>query len=164
MLYTIFVFLLLSPLSFIIYKFLIKKDKNLDKNEFFKKVIDLFVVIFLGALGVHKFVKRKYEIGVLYLLTLGIFGIGWLIDVVRSVRLLMNLGVGNSEILKKVIDLFISIFLGALMVCKFVEKKYEIGVLYFFTLGLLVIGWLFNIVKSMRALTDLNKKTEKILK
>ena len=151
-------------MSFIIYKFLIKKDKNLDKNEFFKKVIDLFVVIFLGALGVHKFVKRKYEIGVLYLLTLGIFGIGWLIDVVRSVRLLMNLGVGNSEILKKVIDLFISIFLGALMVCKFVEKKYEIGVLYFFTLGLLVIGWLFNIVKSMRALTDLNKKTEKILK
>lgn len=36
--------------------------------------------IFLGLLGFHKFYLGKIGWGILYLFTLGIFGIGWLID------------------------------------------------------------------------------------
>jgi len=35
---------------------------------------------FLGFLGVHKFYLDKVGIGILYLFTFGLFGIGWFID------------------------------------------------------------------------------------
>lgn len=35
---------------------------------------------FLGLLGIHKFYLGKVGMGILYLFTGGIFGIGWLID------------------------------------------------------------------------------------
>lgn len=35
---------------------------------------------FLGYLGVHKFYLGKTGMGILYLFTGGIFGIGWFID------------------------------------------------------------------------------------
>ncbi len=36
--------------------------------------------LFLGALGVHKFYEGKVGMGILYLFTVGLFGIGWFID------------------------------------------------------------------------------------
>lgn len=38
--------------------------------------------LFLGFLGAHKFYEGKPGMGVLYLLTAGLFGIGWIIDVI----------------------------------------------------------------------------------
>lgn len=35
---------------------------------------------FLGIFGAHKFYLNKTGIGILYLLTAGIFGVGWFID------------------------------------------------------------------------------------
>ena len=40
------------------------------------------VTLFLGWAGVHKFMEKKNKMGFVYLLTLGLFGIGWLIDIV----------------------------------------------------------------------------------
>ncbi len=53
--------------------------------------ITYFVITFLlGMLGVHKFIDGKIGQGVLYLFTGGLFGIGWIIDVVRALKLLIN--------------------------------------------------------------------------
>ena len=90
-------FLVLSILVFIVCKFLIKNNDNVNNNEFLKKAINVLVVVFLGTLGIHKFIERKYGIGILYLCTLGIFGIGWLVDVVKSVRSLMDLEKNNVK-------------------------------------------------------------------
>ena len=38
--------------------------------------IDFFICLFLGIFGVHKFRERKIGIGILYLCTMGLFGIG----------------------------------------------------------------------------------------
>ncbi|MDN3583287.1 NINE protein [Mucilaginibacter flavus] len=35
---------------------------------------------FLGAFGAHKFYLNKIGIGIIYFFTLGLFGIGWFID------------------------------------------------------------------------------------
>ena len=43
---------------------------------------ELFLCIFLGMFGVHRFYAGKTKSGVLYLLTGGVCGIGWLIDIV----------------------------------------------------------------------------------
>lgn len=38
--------------------------------------------VFLGFLGAHKFYEGKTVMGVIYLFTMGIFGIGWFIDTI----------------------------------------------------------------------------------
>lgn len=45
--------------------------------------IDFFICLFLGMFGVHKFREKKIGIGILYLCTMGLFGIGWFIDCIR---------------------------------------------------------------------------------
>jgi len=44
------------------------------------KWVAFFLCLFLGYLGAHKFYEGKAGSGILYLLTFGLFGIGWFID------------------------------------------------------------------------------------
>lgn len=46
------------------------------------KTTDLLLCIFLGTLGVHRFYEGKIGTGILWLCTLGLFGIGWVVDLV----------------------------------------------------------------------------------
>ena len=46
------------------------------------KWVAFFLCLFIGYLGAHKFYEGKTGTGVLYLLTCGILGIGWMIDIV----------------------------------------------------------------------------------
>jgi len=45
------------------------------------KIVALILCIFLGTLGVHRFYVGKNKSGILYLCTLGLFGIGWIYDI-----------------------------------------------------------------------------------
>lgn len=53
--------------------------------------VEFLLCLFLGILGVHKFYVGKIGMGLLYLFTAGLFGIGWIIDVVvLAIRLFKN--------------------------------------------------------------------------
>lgn len=41
-----------------------------------------FLCLFIGYFGAHKFYEGKTGMGILYLFTVGLFGIGWLIDTI----------------------------------------------------------------------------------
>ncbi|CAC5406608.1 unnamed protein product [Mytilus coruscus] len=57
-----------------------KVGVNLNK----KYADDVYLIwIWFGILGGHHFYLRRYKAGFLYLFTLGCFGIGWLVDLVR---------------------------------------------------------------------------------
>lgn len=47
------------------------------------KVTALILCIFFGEFGVHYFYAGRIIMGLLYLFTLGFFGIGWFIDIIR---------------------------------------------------------------------------------
>ena len=47
--------------------------------------VELCLCLFLGWMGAHKFYAGKTGMGILYLLTFGLFGIGWLVDIVKSI-------------------------------------------------------------------------------
>lgn len=44
------------------------------------KWVAVLLCFFLGYLGAHRFYEGKVGSGILYLLTFGVFGIGWFID------------------------------------------------------------------------------------
>lgn len=44
------------------------------------KWVAFLLCLFLGAVGAHKFYEGKVGMGILYLCTCGLFGIGWIVD------------------------------------------------------------------------------------
>lgn len=48
-----------------------------------KKTKEFLITFFLGPFGVHKFMKGNIKLGLLYLFTLGLFGIGWIVDLFK---------------------------------------------------------------------------------
>lgn len=51
---------------------------------------DFIITLLFGWLGVHKFIQKKYVLGILYLFTFGLFGIGWFIDIIISFARMLN--------------------------------------------------------------------------
>lgn len=50
------------------------------------KMVTLILCIFFGYFGVHCFYAGRIGRGILYLLTLGIFGLGWIFDIIQILR------------------------------------------------------------------------------
>ena len=68
------------------------KNKN-------KVLIKLIVIIFVGYLGIHKFIEKNTKMGWIYLFTCGLFGIGWFVDIVVAVKELI--AVDSSDVVLK---------------------------------------------------------------
>lgn len=54
----------------------IRQPKQVDK------VVALILCILFGYLGAHKFYEGSAGMGLLYLFTFGLFGIGWFVDII----------------------------------------------------------------------------------
>ena len=53
---------------------------------------EFIITLLFGWLGAHKFMQKKYVLGIVYLFTMGLFGIGWMIDVVLALIKMVNGG------------------------------------------------------------------------
>lgn len=54
------------------------------ENEYSDKdrITALLLCVFLGVVGAHHFYARRPGMGILYIFTGGLFGIGWLVDII----------------------------------------------------------------------------------
>ncbi len=57
-------------------------QNNLAGGRAKNKWVAFFLCLFLGLIGGHKFYEEKIGMGILYFFTLGLFGIGSLIDLI----------------------------------------------------------------------------------
>lgn len=62
-----------------------KKTSSAKPPKERNSYVELVLCIFLGSLGVHKFYVGKIGLGILYLFTVGLFGIGWIVDIITIV-------------------------------------------------------------------------------
>lgn len=53
-------------------------------------LIELILCFFLGMVGGHRFYRKQYGMGILYLFTGGLFGIGMIIDLIKIIKRLMG--------------------------------------------------------------------------
>ena len=51
----------------------------------------LILIIFLGPFGIHKFIESKPVLGVVYFFTGGLFGFGWLYDIIKQLTFIISL-------------------------------------------------------------------------
>lgn len=61
----------------------------------------MFIVcLFFGMFGLHKFLEIKFGMGILYLFTCGLFGVGWIVDCVKYFKIAINsTRVDSSELI-----------------------------------------------------------------
>ena len=50
----------------------------------------LLIVVLFGWLGIHKFMEKNSTMGWAYLFTFGLFGIGWIVDIAKSLFDVIN--------------------------------------------------------------------------
>ncbi|MHA1188420.1 MAG: TM2 domain-containing protein [Candidatus Heimdallarchaeota archaeon] len=49
-------------------------------------ILDILIVIFLGGLGIHRFLKKYWITGILWLISGGGLLIGWIIDIIWTIQ------------------------------------------------------------------------------
>lgn len=62
-----------------------EKEKSAAQKDglYMSNLAAIFITVFLGGLGIHRFLAGKTGTGILWLLTAGCFGIGWIVDIIH---------------------------------------------------------------------------------
>lgn len=129
----------------------------------------LALVPFTGLLGGHHFYLNRPVWGVLYLCTLGLLGAGWVWDwcrvgiLVRRANAVLR---GETSSSKKYLDeAYVLCFpFGFTGLHHFYLNRLGWGFLYFFTFGLLGVGWVIDWFRLPCLVKECNEKTEQTRK
>ena len=99
----------------------------------------------IGFTGAHRFYYGRPLTGLLWFLTFGLFGIGWLVDLFlipsmdREADMRFQAGVVDYNL-----AWILFVFLGWLGLHRFYQAKIVTGILYFLTGGLFGIGMVYD--------------------
>ncbi len=117
-----------------------------------------YALSIFGFMGAHRFYFGKKFTGLLWLFTLGLFGIGWIIDLFlipymnKSAQFKYNDGPYNYSIAWLLLT-----FLGLLGLHRFYLHKPLTGILYLLTAGVFGIGIIFDFLTLNESIDELNR-------
>lgn len=117
--------------------------------------LDAFLIhLFLGFFGGLHFRMGRWGLGFIYFFTVGGFGLGYIIDFVRLIPLVLEYNdkegkLRNNESYQTLVwDSYAIAIPGLLMgMNHFYLKRWSWGVFYFFTLGAFGMGWLLDLFR-----------------
>lgn len=126
-------------------------------NDTHSKTIGYFLWIF-GFLGAHRFYYGKQLTGAIWFFTLGLLGVGWLIDIVLIPSM-------DSQADRKYKDgpfnysiaWLLLTYLGVFGVHRFYMGKWITGLLYLITVGFFGIGILYDFWTLNGQVDELNR-------
>ena len=109
-----------------------------------QKVIGYILWIF-GFTGAHRFYYGKPISGTIYFLTLGLFGIGWLIDIflIPSMDRQANLRFADGQF-DYTVSWILLTFVGLLGIHRMYLGKWISGIIYLLTGGIFGLGYLYD--------------------
>jgi TM2 domain-containing membrane protein YozV len=117
-----------------------------------------YLLWIFGFTGSHRFYYGRPISGLIYFCTLGLLGIGWLID------LFLIPGMNAKSDIKYTagrVDYNISwillTFLGVLGIHRFYMGKWMSGLLYFLTGGLFLIGYAYDFWTLNQQISEINE-------
>ena len=118
-----------------------------------------YVVWLMGFFGAHRFYYGKQLTGTLWFLTLGLVGIGWIIDLVLipSMAREADYRFESGPFDYNVAWLLLA-FLGVFGVHRFYLGKWITGFVYALTAGLFGIGWLYDLWTLNDQVSERNRK------
>ncbi len=106
-----------------------------------------YVFWLVGFTGAHRFYYGRVLTGVIWFFTLGLLGIGWLVDLVLIPQMDRE---ARHQFAPGPVDYnaawLLLIFAGPLGLHRFVQGKYVTGLIYLLTVGLLGIGVVYDVL------------------
>ena len=128
------------------------------QNETHSKVIGYVLWIF-GFTGSHRFYYGRQITGIIWFFTLGLFGIGWLIDLFlipsmdRAADRKYRAGPYDYSV-----SWILLTFLGVFGAHRFYLGRWVTGLLYLLTGGLLLVGVIYDFLTLNRKVDERNRQ------
>lgn len=117
-----------------------------------------YILWIFGFMGAHRFYFGRPVTGTIWLFTLGLFGIGWIIDLflIPSMSRAAAQRFATGRLDYTVAWLLLT-FLGVLGIHRFYLGKIGTGVLYLFALGLFGLGIIYDYWTLNTQVSGLNR-------
>lgn len=118
-----------------------------------------YITWIFGFMGSHRFYFGKPLTGTLWFFTLGLLGIGWLIDLflIPSMADKAEARYSTGPI-NYSLGWILLVFLGLLGVHRMYMGKWLTGILYLLTLGLFGLGWLYDLWTLNSQIDERNRR------
>lgn len=129
-------------------------------NDTHSKTIGYILWIF-GFMGAHRFYYGRQITGVIWFFTLGLFFIGWIVDLFLIPALDRS---ADRRYAQGPYDYSVAwillVFLGVFGIHRFYQGKILTGLLYLVTGGGFLIGWLYDLLTLNGQLDELNRRAK----
>ncbi|MCX2980461.1 TM2 domain-containing protein [Halieaceae bacterium IMCC14734] len=116
-----------------------------------------YLLWILGFMGAHRFYYGKQISGVIWFFTLGLFFIGWIIDLFLIPSMERE---AERRFVEGPVDYNIAwilqTFLGIFGVHRMYMGKWLTGILWLFTGGLFLVGWLWDFLTLNEQVSQIN--------
>ncbi|MFN9067376.1 MAG: NINE protein [Bdellovibrionales bacterium] len=120
-----------------------------------------YIFWIFGFMGAHRFYFGKQISGTLYFFTFGLLGVGWLIDLflIPSMDRACDIKYKAGRYDYNVAWLLL-VFLGIFGAHRLYQGKWITAIIYFFTGGFFLLGWLYDLWNLNGSLSELNSRRD----